>query len=487
MASGEAFEPSLGRGEDEMRISLARGEILAFRVTIRVSVDAQRRRQYRYDTTVTHQGRQGLDRKIQYATLELQNENGKPDPNRLNPIAAKVYDKITSMYFGDGNLHKVSSPVCTFMHMLTQFVLDNEGGNKAFRQSWKNVVAVWDANSDKESKIAETKRAVVDMTSAYFVPLLERMREYVGAKATDLWTYDTLQRQMENGHIPGQHLYVRFFFCDKVQEKYLNVYTDIVNLKKRLREETMHFAPERKQRKSRKYARSQKQTIKNLMQSMQLGIAKVPPAKKVDKDIEQFNAFVSGIVSARENAPPDPNKVMRNASNQAKKDALQKTLSLEVTLAQAPHFHVNFDYAYLHSCLLANRLPDVMQAMKIVHVRRYRAMNVRRDSAKVLQRKNSNRLTSTQIAQSLQPDSKARDASFLRERNQVQQRFLSLVEKEDMEQRLLYLQRKVKRMQEMMERARREIPVYAAATAPQKKEDEKEMCTRKYSTYLCRL
>lgn len=351
------------------RYRLADGEILAFRVEMTF-------KKYEstptYNVVVKHQGNEGRARRIENATKDV--ESGQ---NRNNDIA-DVYKSIKEYYVGRFN--NISSPVFAFVHMVRQCI-DSD------KIRLQNIVnSLWEAlqpalDPYDSDAVARLLRSV---ESNFFAPLLEGMRERVRANIDELWTADTIERLRLNPGGPFQ-CYVRYYFCDCIMRDYLRDATDLY-------ETAVNIAEKRDNLKPRLTKIGSKKTKKKNQNALKLGamldIINTNKSSMVTKEINAYTGEVEKIVTTYKRGGQGGNpltepELMRSSTGYAKEAAIEATLSLRVLPATAPHFHLCLNSQYFRQCFKNNTNPKVVEAVKISHVRRYRAENLRTERAKV--------------------------------------------------------------------------------------------------------
>lgn len=376
-------------------IRLVAGEILAFRVEIKFKKDEDLPA---YTVMVKHQGIGDTDRRIENATQT-------PEGNVRNYVIENVFHKIKKYYLA--SFQTVSSPVFAFSYMVRQIIEENNDAmTKLLRKDgwWKGMkftanalnFAIANKEEDEEedeeikSLKQDKKTLLAQMESQILVPLLEKIRDLVKATDEAMWTHDTLhyyRRWLDDNSQP-MNCYVRYYFCEYVMRYYLNYAEkvfreaqEVQNLKKKLHSKV----PKKKKKKKQKHISNQ-----SLTQIIGASAA-VVMKDRVAEEIKGFTEIIGRVYQTYKKGGPHGTplslNIMRSSTGEAKKAAIEASLSLKVVPATAPHFHLCLNSTYLEECIQKNVSPEPLLAIKISHVRRYRAANVRNDQSKM--KKNS--------------------------------------------------------------------------------------------------
>jgi len=390
----------------EPAIALAKGEILAFRVGIQVASANDKTWKYKYKTSVIHQGQANASRHITNATRDIDFS----ETNRSNDKAANAY---LSFVQRETDATTVSSPVCAFMKLLEEHVREDKTLKIILKNAYEEGKKVWHTQTNALKERKSQLRSILDAaTFDYFYPLVERMRKYVGADKFETWTDSVLEKLNAGQTTP---LLVKYYFSNLAQKKYLDVYNEVQRLTNELKE-LGAFDKKRKRKQPTALSRLFKDvSLKQSVQSKQ--------TKKSNGGAQDFDAIVKSMVETHErgganNKPPTENQWMRSVTDELKQLVLKKTLKLEVVPAQEPHFHLCFDFPYFFDRVQNQKRPDVVKALKVVHTRRYRAMNVHADREKVYERRPANVKTSDEIVNDVRAELKgmSADESYLRQR-----------------------------------------------------------------------
>jgi chaperonin cofactor prefoldin len=143
--------------------------------------------------------------------------------------------------------------------------------------------------------------------------------------------------------------------------------------------------PKKKRKKKQKHISNQ-----SLAQIIGASAA-VVMKDRVAEEIKGFTEIIGRVYQTYKKGGPHGTplslNIMRSSTGEAKKAAIEASLSLKVVPATAPHFHLCLNSTYLEECIQKNVSPEPLMAIKISHVRRYRAANVRNDQSKM--KKNS--------------------------------------------------------------------------------------------------
>ena len=348
---------------------LARGEIIAFRVEIRYKKEEE---EPVYNVMVKHQGLGGTSRVIKNAT---QTPESLLYPR--NYLIENVYRQIKKYYLS--TVQTVSSPVFAFTYMLRQIIEENNDKLTALLRE-----SVWWANfgdSLNEVNLEPRKILLAQKESQMLVPLLEKMRDLVGASDSDMWTRDTVSfygRWLRNG--TPMNCYVKYYFCEFVMRYYLDAAKNVFDIAYDIRD--------LKDKISMNATKKKKKKKKKVSHFTLAGASPVSNETRVTEEINAFTSVTGRLFKTYKTGGPDKSPLSlaqtRQPSNEAKKAAIEASLSVEVVPATEPHFHICLDANYLEMCIREGEKPEPLLAVKISHVRRYRAANVHTERSKIL-------------------------------------------------------------------------------------------------------
>jgi len=309
-----------------------------------------------------------------------------------------LYDSIKEYYVGHFKIKDtiVSTPVFAFVHTVREHIHRQEERLQYLirEQLWPRVQDVLDkCDLDDSNRPLLTPEVARELSlllrrydSTFFVPILESMRNEVGANDNDLWTSDTIPHY--NTWMRSRNpfsCYVRYHFCEMIIRHYLDQYKKLYQMANQVKEktneiQTLEFKTSKKKKSIQKNQSSLHSIRNNMKSAEKIGY--------VDREISAYTKYIKKIVTTYEKGgeggapmPPD----VRQSSGGAKQAAIEATLSLEVVPAQAPHFHLCLNSQYFIECFKEGDTPDALEAVKIAHVRRYRAASVRKNRTKVFQ------------------------------------------------------------------------------------------------------
>ena len=179
---------------------------------------------------MVHQGQGDTPRRIEYATRDIIIREGENASKRLNDKAANAY---LSFVLQHANATLVSSPVCAFMKLLEEHVRQDKTLGKKLQLAYTECKIIWYELPGTEKEKERRVQAILDTaTFNYFRPLVERMREYVGADEEDTWTNSVLEKLRANQRTP---LLVKYYFSNLAQKKYLDMFNETQELKEELK------------------------------------------------------------------------------------------------------------------------------------------------------------------------------------------------------------------------------------------------------------
>ena len=456
--------PSLG----DQLILLARGEIIAFRVEMTFKRD---KTSPTYRVIVKHQGNDGDARVIQNATKAL---DPQPDPKSLekNKVVEDLYDFIKEYYvaFDNNKSNIVSTPVFTFVHMVREHIHGQEERLQSLIQGelWPRVQTELNTFTNLENTVQASIAAqrlsslLRDYDSRFFAPILTSMCNDVGAEEEDMYTADTLDFKRSN---PGQpfNCFVRYHFCEYIMKYYLRQYKELYiqanstqgSLGK-IQNYKLTLSEKKKPKRPKK---------KLSLNEMTQNIIFAGKSSLVDKEIHAYTSYIKKIVTTYEHERED-GFVPRQSSGFAKQAAIEAALSLKVVPAQAPHFHLCLNSQYFLTCYERERLPDALEAVKIAHVRRYRAGNVRNNRTKVFtEDRISLSLAKQKWEEALkEAPEKSKNLNEAYNFDALQTRFISnqVLNEETIKSRLTYLQNEYKAIKKIERKLEAKLPAEAA-------------------------
>lgn len=473
-------EPSLGPQQGP-HLPLARGEIIAFRVEMTFKTEETTPT---YRVIVKYQGNEGEDRVIENATQAL---NPPPHPKSLerNDVMRDVYDSIKKYYVASyrSKSNIVSTPVYAFVCMVKKYIRRQEHRLQTLIQGelWPSVQTMlkpYNLKSTDQAREAARQLSLLldDYASTFFVPILDSMRKDVGAENEDLWTRDTIfhyDRWLRSRNPFG--CYVRYHFCKDIMRYHLNRFKKLYTMATHVQSSMQTLEPETSKKKKPK---GQKKQFR--LDSMRNNIDFAGKKGFVDREILAYTKYIQKIVTTYEKGgedgaplPPD----VRQSSGGAKQAAIEATLSLEVVPAQAPHFHLCLNSRYFMECVKEQKIPDALEAIKIAHVRRYRAENVRNNRRRVFQGEEGR--TSFSFAKMKEKEARESRSNVEEawEFDRSQAKFLSeqVLAEKTIDDRLTYLQKQHKQLKDAIAKLKKpkvQVEPAEAAEAAKKVEGE---------------
>ena len=171
--------------------------------------------------------------------------------------------------------------------------------------------------------------------------------------------------------------YVKYYFCEFVMRYYLDaaekVFDKAYDIRDLKDEISVNATKKKKKKKVSPFTLA--------------GASPLSDETRVTEEIKAFTSVTGRLFKTYKGGrdkEPLSFKQTRQPSNEAKKAAIEASLSVEVVPATEPHFHICLDANYLEMCIRKDKEPEPLLAVKISHVRRYRAANVHTERSKIL-------------------------------------------------------------------------------------------------------